>query len=40
MPKEEIIVQTQWASGFQREMVKKPLQEITRLLVTIASKCY
>ena len=40
MPKETKIAQTQSASGFQGEMVKKSLEEITRILVTIASKCY
>ena len=40
MPKETKIAQTQWASGFKREMSKKSLEEITRLLVNIASKFY
>ena len=40
MPKEAKIVQIQSASGFQAEMVKKSLKEITRILVNIASKFY
>ena len=40
MPRDTKIAQTQWASGFQGEMVKKSLKEITRLLVNIASKFY
>ena len=40
MPKETKNAQTQWALGFKREMVKKSLKEITRLLVNIASKFY
>ena len=37
MPKETEIAQTQSASGFQGEMVKKSLKRFTRLLVTVAS---
>ena len=37
MPKKTIIVQIQSASGFQHEMFKKSLKQITRLLVTVAN---
>ena len=40
MPKETKIVQTQWVSGSRHQMVKKSLEEITRILVNIASKFY
>ena len=40
MPKETKNAQTQSASGFQGKMSKKSLEEITRLLVNIASKFY
>jgi len=36
MPKETKIAQTQWASGFKREMVKKSLKRLTQLLATVA----
>ena len=38
MPKEEIIVQTQRASGFQGEMPKKSLKRFTRFLATVAKQ--
>ena len=36
MPKEAKIVQTQWASGFKREMIKKSLKRLTQFLATVA----
>ena len=40
MPKETKNAQTQWASGFKREMVKKVVEGSNLILVNIASKFY
>ena len=36
MPKETKNAQTQWVSGFKRDMVKKLLKRLTQLLATVA----